>query len=422
MNFADSEIINRILKSGGYNISDSINSSDVILLNTCSVRDHAESKVMQRLNELKRQKERNPSLVIGVVGCMAERMKYNLIEEKKLVDLVIGPDEYRKIPFLIDNLISTGEKGIAVRLSRVETYDDIEPLRTNGLSAWISVMRGCDKFCSFCIVPFTRGRERCRELKSIVNEIKNLAENGCREVTLLGQNVNSYRSGEFDFADLLKFCAEAAHDMRIRFTTSHPQDFSLKLIEIIASYKNICKYIHLPLQSGSNRILSLMKRNYTVEHYLEKINTARTLIPDVTFSTDFISGFPSESKEDHKMTLDAMKEIEFDGAYMFKYSPREQTQAYKLDDDVPDEIKTRRLMKIIELQREISYKRNLELVGKNFDVLIESLSKKSHEMLAGRTDGNKSVIIPRNGTEIGEIVNVKILKVNSSTLFGEITG
>jgi tRNA-2-methylthio-N6-dimethylallyladenosine synthase len=320
----------------------------------------------------------------------------------------------------LENLDETGEKGIAVRLSRVETYDDIMPLRKEGISAWLSVMRGCDKFCSFCVVPYTRGRERSRALDNIVAEVKQLRIEGFKEVTLLGQNVNSYKSGEFDFADLLKACAEAVPDIRIRFITSHPQDLSLKLLETISSYNNLCKYIHLPVQSGSNRILELMKRSYTVEHYLNLIEQARKIIRGVSFSTDIISGFPTETEDDHKMTLDIMNEVKYDGAYMFQYSPREKTKAYELKDDIDNETKSRRLMEIVELQRNISYGLNSQMIGKEYEIIIESESKKSAEMLTGRTDGNKSVIIPKNGTHIGSKVKVKINRVNSATLFGEL--
>ena len=420
MNFADTEIVNGIMHKYGYGTSSNIEESNVILLNTCSIRDHAESKVYQRLTEIKKYKNKNSNVIVGVIGCMAERVKRDLLEKMKLVDLIVGPDEYRKIPFLVENLVDSGEKGIAVRLSKVETYDDIIPLRKEGISAWLSVMRGCDKFCSFCVVPYTRGRERSRSLDGVVNEVIQLRNDGFKEVTLLGQNVNSYRSGENDFADLLGACAVAVPEMRFRFTTSHPQDLSDKLLETIAKYNNVCNYIHLPIQSGSDRILDLMKRSYTVEQYLRLIEKARTIIPGVALSTDIITGFPTETEEDHRMTISVMKEIQYDGAYMFKYSPREKTKSYSMQDDVKEEDKTRRLMEIIELQRLISYDLNSEMVGKEYEILIDSLSKKSAEMLAGRTDGNKSVIIPKNGTTIGDTVNVRINRVNSATLFGEV--
>jgi tRNA-2-methylthio-N6-dimethylallyladenosine synthase len=282
MNLADTEIVNGIMNRYGYRTTENIDDSSVILLNTCSIREHAEAKIYQRLNELRKFKRSNGNTLVGIIGCMAERLKHDLIEKTKLVDLIIGPDEYRKLPYLIENLIETGEKGIAVRLSKVETYEDIVPLRKEGISAWLAVMRGCDKFCSFCVVPYTRGRERSRNLEGVVSEVKQLWNEGFREVTLLGQNVNSYKSGDEDFSDLLKACAEAVPEMRIRFTTSHPQDLSDKLLETIAKYDNLCKYIHLPVQSGSNRILELMKRSYTVEHYLSLIEKAKRIIQMMT--------------------------------------------------------------------------------------------------------------------------------------------
>ena len=420
MNYADTEIVNGIMSKYGYQISSLIDDSNILLLNTCSIREHAEEKILQRLNELKKYKLAKPGTKIGIIGCMAERLKTELVDKKKLVDLIIGPDEYRKLPYLLENLYDTGEKGIAVRLSKVETYDDIEPLRKEGISAWLAVMRGCDKFCSFCVVPYTRGRERSRTLESVVNEVEQLWNDGFKEVTLLGQNVNSYSSGKNDFADLLKECAVSVPELRIRFITSHPEDLSEKLLETMAGYNNICNYIHLPIQSGSDRILELMKRSYNIEHYLKLIENARRIIPDVALSTDIISGFPTETEEDHKKTLEIMNEIQYDGAYMFKYSPREKTKAYSIVDDVNDDLKSRRLMEIVELQRNISFSLNQQMIGKEYDILIEGLSKKSDKMLTGRTDGNKSVIIPKNGNKVGETVKVKIINVNSATLFGEI--
>ncbi len=420
MNFADTEIVNGIMNKYGYHTTENIDDSSVILLNTCSIREHAEAKIYQRLHELKKFKQSNSGIIVGLIGCMAERLKQDLIEKTRLVDLIIGPDEYRKLPYLIENLAEKGEKGVAVRLSRVETYDDITPLRKEGISAWLAVMRGCDKFCSFCVVPYTRGRERSRSLEGVVHEVKQLWNEGFKEVTLLGQNVNSYKCGNNDFADLLASCALAVPQMRIRFTTSHPQDLSDKLLEAIAEHENLCKYIHLPVQSGSNRILDLMKRSYTIEHYLGLVDKARKIIPGAALSTDIISGFPTETEEDHKMTLDIMKEVKYDGAYMFKYSAREKTKAFQMEEDVDDETKTRRLMEIIELQRQISFELNSKMVGNTYEILVESVSKKSDEMLTGRTDGNKSVIIPKNEISIGEKVMVNITKANSATLFGEV--
>lgn len=419
MNFADSELVMGILKAKGFELAKNIDEANVILLNTCSIRDNAEQKIHSRLDHLKGVKKNNPTAVIGILGCMAERLRKNLIEEKKIVDLVVGPDEYRRLPEFID-LAYGGEKGIGVKLSRTETYDDIIPFREDGLSAWISVMRGCDKFCTYCVVPFTRGRERSRALDSIVEEVKNLESRGFKEVTLLGQNVNSYFYEEKDFADLLAASAKAAPSMRIRFTTSHPQDLSDKLLYTIAEHENICNYIHLPVQSGSNRILELMNRTYTIEHYLNLIDKARKIIPNVSFSTDIIAGFPTETNEDHNATLEVMRAVRYDGAYMFKYSPREGTKAYQMNDDVPDEIKTKRLNEIIDLQQKISWEINQSLIGKEETILIESLSKKSEDFYSGRTDSNKICIVPKSENfSIGDYVRVKINRATSATLFGE---
>jgi tRNA-2-methylthio-N6-dimethylallyladenosine synthase len=420
MNLADSEIVLGIMKKHGYSLTDDISKADVILVNTCSVREHAEQRVIGRLSSFLRYKKRKPDLVIGVLGCMAERLKKRLIEEENLADIVVGPDEYRKLPQLVSDAFA-GHKGIAVKLSKVETYDDITPLRTEGISAWITVMRGCDKFCTFCVVPFTRGRERSRPLDSIVKEVEVLSSQGYREVTLLGQNVNSYRDGNYDFADLLSAVARVDRNMRIRFTTSHPKDMSDKLIQTIAEHPNICNYIHLPVQSGSDRILELMNRTYDRKHYLELVRKIRETIPGVSLSTDIIAGFPTETEEDHKMTLSLLEEVRFDGAFMFKYSPREGTKAYAMGDDVPDEVKVRRLTEIIELQQKISYEINQELIGKEVEVLVEGESKRSSEQWMGRTDTNKVVIFPKlEGVKPGDYVIVRINKANSATLFGDI--
>jgi tRNA-2-methylthio-N6-dimethylallyladenosine synthase len=419
MNFADTEIVLGILKNQGYSLAENPDEADVILLNTCSIRDNAEQRIYGRLGNLKVLKNNNPDLVLGILGCMAERLRDDLILEKKVVDLVVGPDEYRRLPELID-VAFNGGKGIGVKLSRTETYDDIVPHREDGLQAWISVMRGCDKFCTFCVVPFTRGRERSRQLASIVDEVKQLSDRGFKEVTLLGQNVNSYKDEENDFADLLSACAEVDRSVRIRFTTSHPQDLSGKLLYTISEYSNICNYIHLPVQSGSDRILELMNRTYTIDHYLKLIEKAKKIIPGVSFSTDIISGFPTETYEDHIMTLDLMTQVRYDGAYMFKYSPREGTKAFKMNDDVPDDVKTKRLQEIIDLQSKISYEINQQLIGKEEIVLVEGPSKKSELFLSGRTDSNKVAIFP-SATNIkpGDYVKVKINRATQATLFGD---
>jgi tRNA-2-methylthio-N6-dimethylallyladenosine synthase len=419
MNVADSELVLGILKNKGFSVTETADNADVILLNTCSIRDNAEQRIHGRLGNLKKIKEKKPSTVIGVLGCMAERLRISLIEEKKMVDLVVGPDEYRRIPEFIDQAFS-GEKGIGVKLSRTETYDDIIPYREEGLSAWISVMRGCDKFCTFCVVPFTRGRERSRNLDSIIDEIKILSERGFREVTLLGQNVNSYNDNGRDFADLLAASAAVDRKIRVRFTTSHPQDLSDKLLYTIAENPNLCNYIHLPVQSGSDRILNLMNRTYTIEHYLNLIDKARKIIPGVSFSTDIIAGFPTETYEDHLATLDVMQKVKYDGAYMFKYSAREGTKAYKMGDDVSEEAKTKRLNEIIDLQQSISFEVNQTLLNTEEVVLVEGNSKKSDEFLAGRTDSNKVVIFPKNEkVKVGDYVKVRINKATSATLFAD---
>jgi len=426
MNLADTEIVMGILQNNGYSITREAQDADVVLVNTCSIRENAEQRIYGRLGNFKNLKDSKPGLIVGVLGCMAERLRSDLVEKKRIVDVVVGPDEYRRLPELID-IAFNGDKGIGVKLSKTETYDDIIPFREDGLQAWISVMRGCDKFCTFCVVPFTRGRERSRALNSVVQEIEQLSSRNFKEVTLLGQNVNSYRDCDSDsggdFADLLAACASVDDSLRIRFTTSHPQDLSDKLLYTIAEHKNICSYIHLPVQSGSDRILELMNRTYTVDHYLNLVDKAKKIIPGVSFSTDIISGFPTETYEDHIMTLDLMRQVRYDGAFMFKYSPREGTKAYKMNDDVPDEAKSKRLQEIIQLQQQISFEINQALIGKEEIVLIEGLSRKSNLFFSGRTDTNKVVILPFN-EEIkqGNYVRVRINRATSGTLFGDIVG
>jgi tRNA-2-methylthio-N6-dimethylallyladenosine synthase len=423
MNLADTEIVLGILKKQGYDVTDNPEKADVVLLNTCSIRDNAEQRIYGRIGNLKTLKRNNPDLVLGILGCMAERLRKDLVEDKKVVDLVVGPDEYRRLPEYID-IAFNGDKGIGVRLSRTETYDDIEPHREDGLNAWISVMRGCDKFCTFCVVPFTRGRERSRSLQSIVAELENLSARSFKDVTLLGQNVNSYLDEEstnnWDFADLLSAAAKVDRTLRIRFSTSHPQDISDKLLYTIAENPNLCNYIHLPVQSGSNRILDLMNRTYTVEHYLNLIEKAKKIIPGVSFSTDIISGFPSETWEDHFATIEVMKQVRYDGAYMFKYSPREGTKAFKMQDDVTEDVKSKRLQEIVDLQQQISLEKNQEMIGKEEIILVEGFSKKSNEYIAGRTDTNKMVIVPiHNKIKNSDYIKVRINRATSGTLFGD---
>ena len=417
MNLADSEVVASIMSAAGYSRISTLESADVIFVNTCAVRENAEVRVYGRLGDFKHLKKANPGVIVGVLGCMAERLRKDLMESESFVDLVVGPDEYRNLPRLVESA-AAGEKGIAVRLSRVENYDDIVPFRADGISAWISVMRGCDKFCTFCVVPFTRGRERSRTLSNIVREVEQLAQRSFKEVTLLGQNVNSYLDQSWDFADLLAAVARVDRTIRIRFTTSHPQDMSEKLIRTIAENPNICNYIHLPVQSGSDRVLGLMNRTYSSNHYLNLVEKIRRDIPSVSLSTDVIAGFPTETDQDHRATLGLLKAVGYDGAFTFKYSPRENTKAWNMTDDVPEEVKVERLNEIIDLQREISFRKNQEEIGKTVEVLVEGESKKSADEFCGRTDTNKMVVFPKNGFRAGEYIRVRVERANSATLFG----
>ena len=419
MNVADSEVVLSIMNDNGFGITQSPGDADVIFVNTCSVRDNAEQRVRQRISTLKNYKRKNPGVLIGILGCMAERLRTELIDKGNVVDMVVGPDEYRRLPELVEDAFN-GQRGIAVKLSRVENYDDIMPLRTDGITAWISVMRGCDKFCTFCVVPFTRGRERSRKLRSIVEEVERLSERGFKEITLLGQNVNSYHDGEFDFADLIRRASEVDRTIRFRFMTPHPQDMSEKLIQAIAENENACNSIHLPIQSGSNRILQLMNRTYTVEQYFSLVEKIRVVIPSATLSTDIIAGFPTETENDHTQTLDVIQSIGYDGAFTFKYSPREHTKAWEMNDDVPDEVKAERLNEIIELQQNISFKKNQRLVRSTVEILVERESAKSHDEWMGRTDTNKVTVFPKDNSHIGDLVKITIDRCNSATLFGTV--
>lgn len=416
MNVADSEVVGGILSTNGYVLTRDIADADVVLVNTCAIRENAEQRIYGRLGLFSTYKRQYPGMLVGILGCMAERLRSNLLESD-LVDLVVGPDEYRKLPGLMERAF-VGERGVAVRLSRVENYDELTPLRTDGVCAWLSVMRGCDKFCTFCVVPFTRGRERSRSLESVVGEVGDLASRGFREITLLGQNVNSFRDGSHDFAELMRKVAAVDRSMRIRFMTSHPQDVSERLIGAIAEEVNICKYVHLPVQSGSDRILGLMNRTYTVDHYRRLIHRIREAIPGVALSTDVISGFPSESGADHRLTVDLIRELRFDGAFTFKYSPREGTKAWDMEDNVPDEEKGRRVWEITELQHAIALEQNRELIGRTVRVLVEGPSKKSPQEYTGRSDTNRSVVFPHADEQPGEFADVRIDRANSATLFG----
>ncbi len=421
MNLNDTEIASAFLKTAGFRTIDSPESADAILLNTCSVRENAERKIFERLKHLRADKKRNKKLVVGILGCMAERLKDKLFEESELVDFAVGPDEYRKLPQIVDNA-EFGVRSVATDLSLVETYDDAEPLRKSGISAWLSIMRGCDNFCSYCVVPHTRGRERSRPFDSLVRETEKLAAEGFKEIVMLGQNVNSYRGdGGEDFADLLDRCAESASGVRFRFTTSHPKDLSDKLIETIARRKNVCNHLHLALQSGSNRILKAMNRRYTIEKFIERIESLKIAVPDCAVTTDLIAGFPGETLEDHELALDALKEIRFDGAFMFKYSPREGTRAFDMEDDVPEEEKLRRLNEIVALQNSISKENNLAEIGKIRTILVEGPSKRDPEDFQGRTDQNKIAIFHNSdgSAKPGDFVDIRILRSTSATLFGE---
>lgn len=425
MNVADSEVVASILQMDGFENTENINEADLILVNTCSVRDNAEQKVLSRLQYFQSLKKKKKGLIVGVLGCMAERVKEELLE-KHHADLVVGPDSYLDLPHLIGT-VESGEKAINVDLSTTETYKDVIPLKISGIkiSGYTSIMRGCNNFCTYCIVPYTRGRERSRETESILSEIRALKEQGYREVTLLGQNVNSYlyKGGEktIDFPQLLELVAREAPEMRIRFTTSHPKDMSDDTLNVIARYDNLCKAIHLPAQSGSNKILKTMNRKYTREWYLDRIAAIRRILPEASISTDLFCGFSSETEEDHRETLSLMREVGFDSAFMFKYSERPGTYAAShMPDNVPEEEKVRRLEEIIALQLELSLMRNKEDIGKIREVLVEGFSKRSREQLFGRTTQNKVVIFDKQNFRVGDFVKVKITDASTATLFGEI--
>ncbi len=424
MNVADSEVIASIMQMAGYSPCNDLEEADAVFLNTCSIRDNAEQKILNRLDFFHSLRKKHKKMIIGVLGCMAERVQNDLIENHH-VDLVAGPDAYLALPHLIA-AAEAGEKAINVELSTTETYRDIIPSRIcgNHISGFVSIMRGCNNFCHYCIVPYTRGRERSRDLESILNEVRDLEKKGYKEVTLLGQNVNSYKfetNGEIiTFPMLLRTVAQTVPGMRIRFTTSHPKDMSDETLRAIAEVPNICKHIHLPVQSGSSRILKLMNRKYTREWYLERVRMIRNIIPDCGLSTDIFSGFHSETEEDHRESLSLMRECAYDSAFMFKYSERPGTYASKhLPDDVPEEIKIRRLNELIELQNHLSAESNKKDIGKTFEVLVEGVSKRSTAQLFGRTEQNKVVIFDRGTYRPGDFVKVRITEASSATLKGE---
>ena len=427
MNVADSEVVASVMKLAGYETVDLLDDADAVFLNTCSIRDNAEQKIFSRLEYFAslRKKRKGGRLIVGVLGCMAERVKNELIERYG-VDIVAGPDSYLSLPELVA-AAEAGEKAINVELSTTETYRDIIPRRIghNRISGFISIMRGCNNFCSYCIVPYTRGRERSREPQSILNELEDMRQRGFKEVTLLGQNVNSYHyvqdNGDvLGFAGLLKMVAEAASEMRVRFTTSHPKDMNDDIIEVIATVPNVCKHIHLPVQSGSNAVLKAMNRKYTREWYLDRIAAIRKAMPDCGITTDMFTGFHGETEDDFRQTLSLMREVGFDSAFMFKYSERPGTYASKnLPDDVLEEVKIERLNRMIALQNELSAESNRRDVGKTFEVLVEGVSKRSREQLFGRTSQNKVVVFPRGTHHTGDLLTVKIIDSSSATLIGE---
>lgn len=435
MNFSDSEIVASILKDKGFTTTQDYTEADLIFINTCAIREGAEQRVRQRLNDFKKIKKTKPDLIVGVLGCMAERLKSKLLEEEQLIDIVVGPDAYRSLPELIETA-ETGQKAVNVLLSKEETYADIAPVRldSNGVSAFISITRGCDNMCSFCVVPFTRGRERSRDPETIVKEAQDLFDRGYREVTLLGQNVDSYKwqapsnsseGGGFDpeksftFANLLEAVALVHPDLRVRFSTSHPKDMTDDVLHIINKYENVCKYIHLPVQSGNTRILEMMNRGYSREWYMERIAAIRRIVPDCAISTDTITGFCSEREEEHKDTLTLMELVKYDFAYMFIYSERPRTLAErKYKDDVPEDVKKRRLQEVVSLQQKHSLERTSTGVGKVHKVLVEKVSKRSDNELSGRNSQNVTVVFPRENYKPGDYVNVLATGCTSATLIG----
>ncbi|MEX2346116.1 MAG: tRNA (N6-isopentenyl adenosine(37)-C2)-methylthiotransferase MiaB [Balneolaceae bacterium] len=420
MNFADSEIVNSILMEDGMSPVQTAEQADVIFVNTCSIRENAETRVWNRLKEFRSLKKKKTHLTVGVLGCMAERVRDKIIDQEQLVDIVVGPDAYRDIPNLLAE-VDDGRKAVNVLLSLEETYADITPVRTsgNGISAFVSIMRGCDNMCSFCVVPFTRGRERSRPMESILSEIQQLSDQGYKEVTLLGQNVNSYKYKDIDFTRLMDEAGKVDPEMRFRFSSPHPKDFPEPLLHLIAERPNLCNYIHIPAQAGSDTMLERMRRPYTREQYLKLVERMREIIPGVSLSTDMIAGFCDETEEEHQATMSLMKTVEFDLAYMFAYSERERTLAHrKYEDNVPEEIKKRRLSEIIQQQMAVQEKNNKKEIGNRHVVLVEGESKKSGQQLSGRTDTNKMAVFDRQDYQKGQYVEIEITDCTSATLIG----
>lgn len=442
MNFSDSEIVASILSKEGYNTTDNLEEADLVLVNTCSIRDKAEQTVRKRLTQYNQMKRKNPGMKVGVLGCMAERLKSKFLEEEKIVDMVIGPDAYKDIPNLLKD-VEEGRDAINVILSKDETYGDISPVRlqSNGVTAFVSITRGCDNMCTFCVVPFTRGRERSRDPQSIIEEITDLSERGFKEITLLGQNVDSYlwyggglkkdfekatemqKATAVDFAQLLEQCATSFPKMRFRFSTSNPQDMHEEVLHVIAKYHNVCKYIHLPVQSGSTRILQEMNRQHTREEYIALVDKINELIPGISLSQDMITGFPTETEEDHQDTLSLLEHVRYDFGFMFSYSERPGTlAARKLEDDVTDEVKQRRLSEIIAVQNKISLERTQRFLGQTVEVLVEKTSKRDADKWSGRNSHNTTVVFPKGDYKVGDFVLVEVYDCTSATLIGNAVG
>ena len=420
MNVSDSELVESILNKQGYKAIDNPDSADLLFINTCSIREHAEDKVHSLLGRYNLLKKNKPSMIIGLLGCMAQSLKHDILENKPYVDIVLGPDSYRRLPGLLNRHKVNNKSLVDTKLSRFEVYDDLFPSRIEGVNAWITIMRGCDKFCTFCIVPFTRGRERSRSIQGIVNEAENAVRNGFSEVTLLGQNVNSYNHNGNNFAKLLEHVAKVPGLRRIRYTSPHPQDISIELLDVMSKYDNICNSIHLPLQSGSDRILKRMNRTYTRKHFIDLATIIRKKLPNAGISTDIIVGFPGESEENFLNTLRVMEEVKFDSAFTFKYSPRKGTKALEYEDQVSENVKQKRLEDVISLQKTHTLIRNQGFIGKIENVLIEKESKRNPSKWAGRTDSNKWVIFDKENAKIRDIVPVLITQSKNITLHGKI--
>jgi tRNA-2-methylthio-N6-dimethylallyladenosine synthase len=420
MNVSDSEIVTSILKSNNHEFTTEVDKADVVLLNTCSIRENAEKKILGRLSSFQNLKARKPDLQVGVLGCMAEHQGSNIVKESPIVNLVVGPDQYRKLPELIDREVAENTPAYELDLSKFETYSDIYPSRKEGVSGWVTITRGCNNFCTYCVVPYTRGRERSRSVKEIIDEAKKLLDEGYKEVYLLGQNVNSYKYEDYDFADLLENVAKIDGLQRLKFITSHPKDFNEKLVDVIAENSNISRYIHLPFQAGSDRILKKMNRRHKIDEYFRKVDYIKKQLPDVGLSTDIIVGYPTETEVEFQNTLDVVNEVKFDSAFVFKYSPREGTKAYKLHhDDIPDEEKVRRLMETDKRVRELAFENYKKILGTEQEILIESISKKNENEFIGKIDRGLPAVVEKGNFSVGDFAKVKITDNRTFTLVGE---